>query len=184
MKRNEIVKIVGSKYLKSNIENDEFSYRIAFSEKGLSFNPIDYGKKSKAENLDIRFHKDGVSVLIETKKDFEKEKTSEKQLDAYVQYEKQLYPENKIIAILANTEANNNIKTWINYVDDETVDYKHTSLLPIDEYIDIFRPKVNDKEKVIKNTFDLNEELDKAGIKETRYPIIPLANSGIIGYNC
>ena len=133
MKRKDIVDTIGKDWLVSNVENDEFSYRKAYNEKGLVFTPIDYGKKSKAEFIDLRFHKNGVSVLVETKTDFAKEPTSEAQLSAYVQYEKELHPENKIVAILANTD-NDELKTWIHYVSNETIDYKHTSIINIDEY--------------------------------------------------
>ena len=166
MKRIDIINSIGRKWLVSNVENDEFSYKKAYKDKGLTFSPIDYGKKSKAEILDLRFHKNGVSVLIETKADFSKEPTAEPQLSAYVKYEKGLFPENKIIAILANTD-NDDIKTWVHYVSDETVDYKHTVIISIDEYEDIFQPKVNNKEKVLQNTYNLNKELDKAGVKES-----------------
>ena len=64
-----MINIVGIEYLKANIENDEYSYPKAYKERGLEFNPITRGGR-KYEKLDIRFVKDNVSVLIETKKDF------------------------------------------------------------------------------------------------------------------
>ena len=104
-----MVNIVGIEYLESNIENDEFSYPKAYKSLGLEFKPIIYENRTY-EKLDIRFVKNNVSVLIETKVDFETEKNAEKQLSAYVEYEKNLTG-NKIIAILANT-GNDEIKVW------------------------------------------------------------------------
>lgn len=40
MIRADMISVVGREYLKTNIENDEFSYPKAFKEKHLDFEPI------------------------------------------------------------------------------------------------------------------------------------------------
>ena len=71
MKRSEIISAIGSNYLISNIENDEFSYPKEFKKQSLKFTPIVSSKgRRKYEMLDIRFIKDNVAVLVETKTDF------------------------------------------------------------------------------------------------------------------
>lgn len=165
MIRTDIISAIGRDYLKTNIENDEWSYSKAYKEQNLEFHPINYGKKSNADNIDIRFVKNGVSILIETKKNFEKESTSEAQLSAYVEYEKGLTG-NKIIAILANTSTDNKIKVWRGAVSSSNYLEKETKLRAIDEYLDFYTSKINDKEKVMKNTYALNNLLHKHGIPE------------------
>ena len=158
-----MINVVGIAYLEANIENDEYSYPKAYKKQGLDFNPVIVDKR-KYEKLDIRFVKNDVSVLIETKVDFTKEKNAEKQLSAYVEYEKNLTG-NKIIAILANTR-NDNIKVWKNEVTSESFLENEKALKNIDEYVYIFDTRVNNKEKVMQNTYTLNELLHKHGISE------------------
>ena len=101
MIRADMISTVGRAYLTSNIENDEYSYPRAYAAASLPFVPIQQnGTGRRFEKLDIRFVKDNVSVLIETKQNFSA--ADEEQLSAYVEYEKALTG-NKIIAILANT---------------------------------------------------------------------------------
>ena len=158
-----MINIVGIEYLKANIENDEYSYPKAYKERGLEFNPITRGGR-KYEKLDIRFVKDNVSVLIETKKDFKTDIDAEYQLSAYVEYEMNLTA-NKIIAILANT-GNDEIKVWKGNVTPENLLENEKVLKNIDDYIELFHNNVNDKEKVMQNTYSLNELLHKHGISE------------------
>lgn len=108
MIRTDMISTVGRAYLTSNIENDEYSYPKAFSASSLTFVPIRNSASRAFEKLDIRFVKDNVTVLIETKQNFTK--TDEEQLSAYVEYEKALTG-NKTVAILANT-INDNVKVW------------------------------------------------------------------------
>ncbi|MFL1469457.1 HsdM family class I SAM-dependent methyltransferase [Paraclostridium bifermentans] len=165
MKRTEIINTIGIDYIVSNIENEEFSYPKAYKDNSLEFNPISTSSgKRKYEKLDIRFIKDNVSILVETKVDFEKDKNSEAQLAAYVEYEKNLTG-NKIVAILANT-SDNNIKVWRGAISEANFMEQETSLKTIDEYIDFYTSKVNDKEKIMKNTYNLNILLHKHGISE------------------
>ena len=166
MLRTDMINIIGRDFLVSNIENDEFSYPKEFKRLGKTFEPIKAKDGRKYEKVDIRFVKGNVSVLIETKPDFEKEKTAEEQLSAYIEYEKKLTG-NRVVAILANTVANDNIKVWRGVISDNTFMSKETVLKEIDDYVDFYTAKINDKEKVMKNTYALNELLHNHGIKES-----------------
>lgn len=162
MIRADIISIVGREYLTSNIENDEFSYPKAFSNAALPFKPIRNKIGRAFEKLDIRFVKDNVTVLIETKQNFTV--ADEEQLSAYVEYEKALTG-NKTVAILANT-INDNIKVWRGVVADSDLMPKETALRTMDEYVDFYTSKINDKEKVMQNTYKLNELLHRHSIPE------------------
>lgn len=162
MIRADMVATVGREYLTSNIENDEYSYPKAFAAQSLTFNPIRNKTGRVFEKLDIRFVKDNVTVLIETKQNFTV--ADEEQLSAYVEYEKALTG-NKIIAILANT-ANDNVKVWRGVISDGDLMPKETALRTMDEYVDFYTSKINDKEKVMQNTYKLNEMLHRHSIPE------------------
>lgn len=162
MIRADIISNVGREYLTSNIENDEFSYPKAFSAASLTFNPIRNRIGRAFEKLDIRFVKDNVTMLIETKQNFTV--ADEEQLSAYVEYEKALTG-NKTVAILANT-INDNIKVWRGVVSDSDLMPKETALRTMDEYVDFYTSKINDKEKVMQNTYKLNELLHRHSIPE------------------
>lgn len=162
MIRADMISTVGREYLASNIENDEYSYPKAFAAQSLTFNPIRNKAGRAFEKLDIRFVKDNVTVLIETKQNFTK--ADEEQLSAYVEYEKALTG-NKIIAILANT-ANDNVKVWRGVISDGDLMPKEIALRTMDEYVDFYTSKINDKEKVMQNTYKLNEMLHRHSIPE------------------
>ena len=72
MIRADIISTIGREFLVSNIENDEYSYPKAYKAVNLEFVPIRDRKGRKFEKLDIRFIKDGVTVLVETKTNFSK----------------------------------------------------------------------------------------------------------------
>lgn len=162
MDRITMINTIGNSYCTSNLENGEFSYYKALNEVGVGFEPILDENGRAFKDLDIRFVKDNVSVLIETKTKFKKK--DEKQLSAYVEYEKRLNS-NKIVAILANT-GDDKIKVWKQDINDESVLSYEDVLKSIDEYVDIFSSRVNNKEKVMKNTYELNQKLHKYGITE------------------
>lgn len=162
MKRVDIIATVGREYLTSNTERDEYSYRKAFDELSTNFTPIKNRNGRTFEKLDIRFEKDGVAVLIETKQNFTK--ADEAQLSAYVEYEKELTG-NKTIAILANT-LNDDIKMWRGVVSDSDLMPKETAIRTMDEYVDFYTSKVNNKEKVMQNTSELNDILHNCSIPE------------------
>lgn len=162
MIRADMISTIGRKYLTSNIENDEYSYPKAFSASSLTFVPIRNNTGRAFKKLDIRFVKDNVTVLIETKQNFTK--TDEEQLSAYVEYEKALTG-NKTVAILANT-INDNVKVWRGVVSDSDFMPKETTLRSMDEYVDFYTSKINDKENVMQNTYKLNELLHRHSIPE------------------
>ncbi len=162
MIRADMISTVGRAYLTSNIENDEYSYPKAFSAASLTFAPIQNSAGRRFEKLDIRFVKDNISILIETKQNFTA--ADEEQLSAYVEYEKALTG-NKIIAILANT-INDNVKVWRGVISDGDLMPKETALRTMDEYVDFYTSKINDKEKVMQNTYKLNEMLHRHSIPE------------------
>lgn len=162
MIRADMISTVGRKYLTSNIENDEYSYPKAFSAASLPFVPVRNNNGRAFEKLDIRFVKDNVTVLIETKRNFTK--ADEAQLSAYVEYEKRLTG-NKTVAVLANT-TNEDVRVWRGVVSDSDYMPKETTLRTMDEYVDFYISKVNDKEKVMQNTYKLNEKLHRHSIEE------------------
>ena len=72
MIRADMISTIGREDLTSNIENDEYSYPKAFSAASLTFAPIRNSAGRTFEKPDIRFVKDNVTVLIETKQNFTK----------------------------------------------------------------------------------------------------------------
>lgn len=115
-KRNEIITTIGVDKLTSNTEADEFSYKIAFGQAHKDFSVISGNfqfRDRRFTNLDLRFEGEGLSVLVETKKNYDKENSDElnAQLTAYAEYEKKLTG-NKIIVVLANTD-DPRVITWI-----------------------------------------------------------------------
>ncbi len=72
MIRADMITTVGREYLTSNIENDEYSYPKAFSAASLTFIPIRNNAGRAFEKLDIRFVKDNITILIETKTNYTK----------------------------------------------------------------------------------------------------------------
>lgn len=166
MNRIDIIDAVGRKYHTQNIEKGEFSYSKAFSEKQIEFKGIKKkGQKGEWRYLDIRFEKDGVSLLIETKDDLDKWNTVEEQISAYVEYEKSLTG-NNIIAIVANT-TNDRIIVWKSDILDECRLSDEEAIRTMDEYIKMFDSRhTNNKEEVMRNTYQLNEILHRNGISE------------------
>ncbi|WP_270987930.1 N-6 DNA methylase [Campylobacter upsaliensis] len=161
MKRIDIIERIGKKYLVSNIENDEFSYAKDNKKEKLE-NAL--GKKVEHFKLDMRFCKDDVVILVETKTKFTQK--DEKQLKAYLEAEKALHHSQKIIAILANT-TDDKIKVWKNHINDECLLKNEVVLDTMEHYASLFEiNKQNDREKVLKNTYDLNELLHKKDIDE------------------
>lgn len=163
--RVDIINSIGREYLTSNIENGEFSYPKAFKKEARTFKPITDRNGRKYQNLDLRFVKDGISVLVETKQDIDDDrKKAEEQLSAYVTYEKELTG-NRTIGILANTNSNK-ILVWRDAIAPDSFLSDESAIRSIDEYVNMFESNVNDKEQVMANTYALNELLHKHGIKE------------------
>lgn len=162
MNRHEIIDRIGKQYLTSNIEAGEYSYVAAAGSKGklekLTGHSVSHFK------LDIRFQYEDVVILVETKQRFVK--ADEKQLQQYLEEEKAVHGTKKCICILANT-INDKIKVWKNFVDDEHVLDGETVLDSAEHYAKCFAiNKMNDREKVLKNTYELNELLHKMDIDE------------------
>lgn len=170
MIRADIINKIGREYLTSNIENGEFSYNKSLTEIGESIS--DYANsdtKKIHQYVDLRFADNKLTILVETKDNFDKwnKKEIEQQLQQYVYYEK-ILTGNKIVAILANT-LDDRVRVWYgdnividleNYVEDER------KIKSFKEYENIYFLNTNDKLKVIQNTYDLNELLHKYGINE------------------
>lgn len=162
MIRHDMIERVGASYVTANIEGGEYSYvQEAGSKEELE---KALGREFNHFKLDIRFEDDDCVVLIETKQRFAKK--DEKQLDEYLQEERSLHYGRKIIAILANT-TNDKIKVWQSAVDDEHLLKNETVLDTMEHYKSLFTVnKQNDREKVLKNTYTLNETLHKKDIDE------------------
>lgn len=170
MIRTDIINRIGRDYLTSNIENGEFSYNKALSEIGKDINDyVNPETKKMHQYVDLRFSNNKITILVETKDNFDKwnRKEIQQQLQQYVNYETVLTG-NKIIAILANT-SDDRIRVWHgnninidldNYVIDER------KIKTFREYENIYFSITNDKLKVIQNTYDLNELLHKYGVNE------------------
>lgn len=165
MLRADIITTIGRKFLTSNIENDEFSYPKAYSNSALSFVPIKNRAGRSFENIDIRFSKGNITVLVETKRNFHTNFSAAKeQLSAYVEYEKSLTG-NKIISILANT-MDDDIMVWRGVISEGDFMQNETEIRSMDEYIDFYTSKINNKEKVMQNTYKLNVMLHRHSIPE------------------
>lgn len=164
MDRASMINRVGITYKTSNVETDEYSYvQEAGSKekliKALGYNPKHY-------KLDIRFENpNDIVVLIETKQSFTKK--DEDQLREYLDEERALHSGKKVICILANTN-NNKIKVWKSVIDNEHFLKDETVLDTMEHYESLFAEnnKQNDREKVLKNTYTLNETLHSKGISE------------------
>ena len=162
MTRHDMIERIGNTYMTSNIEGGEYSYIQEAGSRANLENAL--GRSISHFKLDIRFEKDDIVVLVETKQLFKK--SDEAQLNEYLQQERALHYRKKIIAILANTN-NEEIKVWKSAVDDEHILTNETVLDKMEHYVGLFdASKQNDREKVLKNTYDLNELLHKMDIDE------------------
>lgn len=162
MDRTVMINTIGIGYHTPNVEAGEYSY---VQEAGSKANlEKAMGRPVEHYKLDIRFESGDVVVLVETKQNFTAR--DEKQLNEYLQEERVLHYGKKIIAILANT-SNDKIKVWKSIIDDDHVLADETVLDKMEHYVKLFDiNKQNDREKVLKNTYDLNELLHKMDIKE------------------
>ena len=163
MNRVDMVNRIGNQYVTSNIEGGEYSYIQEAGSRDILKNRL--GHDFTHFKLDIRFEKNDIVILIETKQIFVKK--DELQLKEYLEEEKALHPNKKIICILANTN-NNDIKVWKNFIDDSHLLKDENVLDSFEHYEKIFTEssKQNDREKVLKNTYALNETLHKKDIDE------------------
>lgn len=164
MERYKIIQTIGESYITSNIEGGEYSYA---KEAGGKNNLIQVlGRTPKHFKLDIRFEFNNVVVLVETKQMFVK--ADEAQLADYVDEERALHPERKIIAMLANT-SNDDFRVWKTVIDDEHILSDESRIFEMAHYEKLFAvTKQNDREAVLKNTYALNELLHKKDISENK----------------
>ena len=168
--RNIIINKIGQEYLISNIENGEFSYQKALGTNKYNEVKIQaHNSNSYHKDIDLRFvdDKNKFVILVETKQNFEKDYDSAKhQLNAYLKYESLLKTNYTLIGILANTN-DERIRVWKNTVSDENWLKNETVLRHFNEYLDLIKPKhKNNREEVMRNTYQLNEILHEYGIKE------------------
>lgn len=162
MDRIAIINRIGIEYHTPNIEGGEYSYVTEAGSKQLLKEAL--GREYEHYKLDIRFESEDVVILVETKQKFIK--NDEKQLQEYLDEEQALHFGKKIICILANTK-NDTIKVWKNTIDDTGLLLDETVLESMDYYKKLFTEnKQNNRERVLKNTYDLNELLHKKDIDE------------------
>ena len=166
MDRFDIIEKVWRKYFDSNLEKWEFSYQQALQKKWKNIDKYFESWEKQHKYLDIRFADNQVSVLVETKNNFDSWNKSEiyKQLQDYVRLEKE-YTWNKIVAIIANTKDDRILVRYWEEIDDKNV-IKNEKLKTFEEYKNYYFWTKNDKQKVIKSTYELNELLHEYGIKE------------------
>jgi hypothetical protein len=164
MDRTAIINAIGIQYHKPNIENGEYSYVKAAGSKKRLIELV--GHKVKHVKLDIRFELEGVVILVETKPSFVKD--DELQLKEYLEEERAVHNSKKIICILANTN-DNKIKVWKFDIDEKHILESESVIDSMEHYKKLFEiNNQNDKEKVLKNTYDLNELLHKLDIDEAK----------------
>ena len=162
MNRHDMIERIGSSYLTSNIEAGEYSYVVEAGSKAKLEQCL--GRTVRHFKLDIRFEDDDFVILIETKQHFTD--ADIEQLKEYWEEEKALHSGKKIICILANTK-NDKIKVWKFAIDDEHFLPDETVLDTMEHYKSLFYlNKQNDRERVLKNTYALNELLHKKDIDE------------------
>lgn len=163
MDRVSMTNRIGNEYHTSNIEGGEYSYVKAAGSKAKLEKALGHSLGEHFK-LDIRFQKDDVVILVETKQNFVT--ADEAQLKEYLEEEVAVNNTTKIICILANTN-NDKIKVWQSVIDDDHLLKNETVLNTMDHYVALFQlNKQNDREKVLKNTYDLNELLHKKDISE------------------
>lgn len=162
MNRHDMIERIGSSYLTSNIEAGEYSYVVEAGSKAKLEQCL--GRTVRHFKLDIRFEDDNFVILVETKQNFVD--TDIEQLKEYLDEERMLHSDKKIICILANTK-NNKIKVWKSFIDDSHFLPDENILGTMEHYKSLFYlNKQNDRERVLKNTYALNELLHKKDIDE------------------
>ena len=162
MDRVAIINTIGIKYHTPNIEGGEYSYIQEAGSKEKLTKAL--GRTFKHFKLDIRFEDSDVVILVETKQLFTDD--DENQLREYLDEERALHSNKKIICILANTQ-NDKIKVWKSTMDAAHLLKNETTIDTMEHYKSLFSlNRQNNREKVLKNTYDLNELLHKKDIDE------------------
>ncbi len=164
MNRHDMIERIGVDYLTTNIEAGEYSYVKEAGSKAALEKAV--GHPVNHFELDIRFEDEDIVVLVETKQNFKD--SDAKQLMEYLECERALHKGKKCIGILANTN-NDKIRVYKSFIDVEHILPDETVLDRMAHYAKLFAlNKQNDREKVLKNTYDLNELLHKMDIDENK----------------
>lgn len=100
MTRHDMIERIGNTYMTSNIEGGEYSYIQEAGSRANLENAL--GRSISHFKLDIRFEKEDIVVLVETKQLFKK--SDEAQLNEYLQQERALHYGKKIIATHIRTD--------------------------------------------------------------------------------
>ncbi len=166
MKRNEIINKIGSQFLVSNIENDEFSYAQVLDNVIIdgcnNRYKSDKWDQRKSFKLDLRFENNNISILIETKKTKSKFKEADKnQIKIYTALEREYRKNNIIFSILYNIETED-IIVWKNNIQLED----EITINSFEYYKKLLDNKKNDKQNVVQSTNDLNSLLLSLSIPE------------------
>lgn len=163
MTRTELSNIIGTKYMTANIEEDEYSYVKTCSGGKAELEKL-VGHSLNHFKLDRRFEDNDFVILVETKQNMVDSDMA--QLAEYLEEERALHKGKKIICILANTN-DNKIRVFKSFVDEKHELKEEKVLEKFEYYRDLFNVnKSNDRERVLKNTYDLNESLHKLDIDE------------------
>lgn len=164
MDRTSIINCIGTKYHTSNIENGEYSYVKAAGSKKNLIKALG-GHVPDHYRLDIRFEDDDTVILVETKQNHFTT-ADEDQLREYLLEERALHYGKKCICVLASI-IHNTIKVWKSAIDPDHLLSDETVLDNMAHYKSLFyMTKTNDREKVLKKTYALNELLHKMDIEE------------------
>lgn len=164
MDRVSMVNRIGVQYMTANIEGGEYSYVQAAGSKEKLISSLGY--EPAHFKLDIRFeNNDNVVVLVETKQNFTD--ADEDQLREYLAEERALHSGKKVVCILANTN-NDKVRVWKSVMDDKHLLSDETVLDTMEHYASLFseHSRQNDRERVLRNTYSLNETLHKKDIDE------------------
>lgn len=164
MDRTSIINRIGIEYHTSNIENGEYSYIKAAGSKKNLIKALG-GRVPEHYKLDIRFEDSDTVILVETKQNH-LTSADEDQLREYLLEERAINYGKKCICVLASI-LHDTIKVWKSAVDSEHLLPEETVLDTMAHYKSLFyMNKVNDREKVLKKTYALNELLHKMDIDE------------------
>lgn len=164
MNRYDMIERIGKEYLTSNVEAGEYSYVKEAGSKNNLEKAV--GHNVTHFELDIRFECEDIVVLIETKQNFRDSDAD--QLREYLECERALHKGKKCIGILANTD-NDKIRVYKSFIEVSYILPDETVLDRMAHYVKLFAPnKQNDREEVLKNTYELNKLLHKMDIDENK----------------
>lgn len=164
MNRHDMIERIGKEYLTTNIEAGEYSYVKEAGSKAALEKAV--GHPISHFELDLRFEYTDIVILVETKQNFKDSDAA--QLKEYLECERALHKGKKCIGILANTN-NDKIRVYKSFIEVDHILPDETVLDRMMHYAKLFSlNKQNDREKVLKNTYDLNELLHKMDIDENK----------------